>query len=188
MPNECLRLPRLLSLTHPYPSLDRFVMEGFLEIKLPMWQRMLVTRCVALIPAVVVAIGTENHPTLSDQLDQWLNILQSVQLPFALLPVLSFTSQAAIMGIHKNGFAMNAVCTLLALVVFVINVTLVVQFVGDDSSPVPHESWFYAVVGLFGCVYFGFIGYFSRGDLRRLFCREQGDDEKSAPLLNGGLT
>ena len=49
----------------------------------------MVTRSVAVVPAIVVAIVAHGH---LDSLDEWLNVLQSVQLPFALLPVLLFTS------------------------------------------------------------------------------------------------
>lgn len=73
----------------------QFVMEGFLDIKLPIWQRVMITRAVAIAPALVVVFLSAH--TLTD-LDNWLNILQSVQLPFALIPTLKFCSSKQIMG------------------------------------------------------------------------------------------
>ena len=45
---------------------------------------------------------TESNAALADSADQWLNILQSIQLPFALLPVLHFTSNPKVMGRFAN--------------------------------------------------------------------------------------
>lgn len=80
----------------------QFVMEGFIRLKvcyyyscgynivqLSPWKRLMITRGVAILPAVIVALFAQNN---LDSLDEWLNVLQSVQLPFALLPVLYATS------------------------------------------------------------------------------------------------
>ncbi|CAM9522065.1 unnamed protein product, partial [Heterosigma akashiwo] len=76
----------------------QFVFEGFLRIPIPRWLSVLVTRCVALVPALLVAVGSMSNPVLSDVLQQWLNILQSIQLPFALFPLLFFLASPKIMG------------------------------------------------------------------------------------------
>ena len=78
------------------------VMEGFLDWKVAAWKRLAVTRAVALVPSMLVAIATSNHENTSDSVDEWLNILQSVQLPFALLPLLYFTNSEKVMGKFKN--------------------------------------------------------------------------------------
>lgn len=68
------------------------------------WRSLALTRSIALVPALFVALATQSWPRISDDVDQWLNILQCVQLPFALLPVLNFTSQGKLMGEqNKNG-------------------------------------------------------------------------------------
>ncbi len=53
----------------------------------------------ALVPALVVAIMFHNDETASDSLSEWLNVLQSVVLPFAVLPLLHFCSSEQVMGI-----------------------------------------------------------------------------------------
>ena len=50
----------------------QFVMEGFLDLKLPVWQRALLTRSIALVPALTVCFVNEKSLT---HLDFWLNIL-----------------------------------------------------------------------------------------------------------------
>merc|ERR1711871_1917678 len=88
----------------------QFVMEGFTGIKWSKWKRTAITRCAAIIPAMIVAssVGSDtssSDPTGSAQLsymNEWLNVVQSVQLPFALLPVLKFTDSREVMGAFRN--------------------------------------------------------------------------------------
>ena len=69
----------------------QFVMSGFLDMQVSQWQRISITRSVALVPTLLVSLlyrqpgGTE-----LDTLNEWLNVLQSMQIPFALLPVHPF--------------------------------------------------------------------------------------------------
>jgi len=143
----------------------QFVMEGFLELKLPAWKRVMFTRTIALGPAVLVALASSSDSTAGDTLDQWLNILQSVQLPFALLPVLHFTSQNRIMGDFKNGRIVKAIVWILAVAVVVINIYLIASFLTNPSNPTPRTWWFYTFVLILAFFYFVFIGYIIKGDV-----------------------
>ncbi|PIO71754.1 metal ion transporter, metal ion transporter family [Teladorsagia circumcincta] len=69
----------------------QFAMEGFVQIKLPQWKRILVTRSLAMAPTLLVTVfsGGIQHIT---GLNDFLNCVQMVQLPFALIPVLTFVS------------------------------------------------------------------------------------------------
>jgi manganese transport protein len=76
------------------------VMEGFLEIKLPGWQRRLITRLMAIIPAVIVTFlygssGTSRLLVLSQ-------VVLSMQLSFAVFPLVAFTGDAKRMGPFVN--------------------------------------------------------------------------------------
>lgn len=67
----------------------QFVMQGFIELKVPAYLRVLITRSIAIVPAITVAfIGN------LDNFDGFLNILQAIQLPFALIPLLKFSANA----------------------------------------------------------------------------------------------
>jgi len=78
----------------------QIVMEGFLDIRLKPWLRRLITRAIAIIPAVlVIAIAGESKVT-------WLIIFSQVvlsfQLPFAVIPLVQFTSDRKKMGAFTN--------------------------------------------------------------------------------------
>ena len=66
-------------------------MSGFLNFKMAPWKRSCVTRTVAIVPTLVVAVVFQASHKL-DQLNQLLNILQSIMLPFAIIPVNSNTA------------------------------------------------------------------------------------------------
>jgi NRAMP (natural resistance-associated macrophage protein)-like metal ion transporter len=61
-------------------------MSGFLNFKMAPWKRSCVTRTVAIVPTLVIAVVFQASHKL-DQLNQLLNILQSIMLPFAIIPV-----------------------------------------------------------------------------------------------------
>ena len=65
----------------------QFVMGGFLNLKVSKWKRIAITRSAAIGPTLLVALAFRNQDTKLDSLNEWINVLQSVQLPFALIPV-----------------------------------------------------------------------------------------------------
>lgn len=75
----------------------QYVMNGFMRFKMPIWIRTLITRLIALGPALIIAIMQAYIPSFSEA-NEWLNVLQSVQLPFAVLPLLHFSMKESIMG------------------------------------------------------------------------------------------
>jgi manganese transport protein len=72
------------------------VMEGFLNIRLPDWQRRLLTRCLALIPAMVTVIVLGDLGI--NKLLVFSQVLLSLQLPFAAIPLVWLCSQPKLMG------------------------------------------------------------------------------------------
>jgi manganese transport protein len=74
----------------------QIVMEGFLDIRLAPWLRRLITRGIAIIPAVIgVALAGDSGATQLLVLSQ---VVLSLQLPFAVLPLVAFTSSRRLMG------------------------------------------------------------------------------------------
>ena len=73
----------------------QFVMEGFLNFKLPVYKRVLLTRAVAIVPALTVVFMNADNLT---NLDNILNVSQAVLLPFALIPLLKFVGSKKVMG------------------------------------------------------------------------------------------
>merc|ERR1719401_1378697 len=81
------------------------------------------------------AVAAASWGPLADSVGQWLNVLQSVQLPFALLPVLIYTDSSRIMGAYRNSRFLSSICWLLAGVVMLANAYLVIDFVTYRKSP-----------------------------------------------------
>jgi manganese transport protein len=101
------------------------VMEGFLEIKLPGWLRRLITRLLAIIPAVVVTAlyggaGTAKLLVLSQ-------VVLSMQLSFAVFPLVAFTSDRRRMGPFVNPGWLRAAAWASAILIAGLNGWLLVQ-------------------------------------------------------------
>jgi natural resistance-associated macrophage protein len=125
----------------------QIIMGGCLSLQIAPWKRVAFTRIFALGPALLVALSTYSNQRLFNSVNEYLNVLQSVQLPFAMLPVLHFTASRKRMGRFRSGRKWMGLSVSLALLVISINVTLVVQFVEDFSAPAA------ACVALYGCAY-----------------------------------
>jgi manganese transport protein len=77
------------------------VMEGFLDWKIKPWLRRLITRLVAIVPAVLV-IGIKGDGSVTDLL-VLSQVVLAMQLPLAMLPLLYFTSSRKLMGQYRSG-------------------------------------------------------------------------------------
>lgn len=104
----------------------QIVMEGFLNIRLPPWLRRLITRLIALVPAVIVCLmygekGTGELLILSQ-------VILSLQLPFAVIPLVMFTSNKKLMGAHKIHWGFAATAWFVATVIVVLNCKLLWDF------------------------------------------------------------
>uniref|UniRef100_A0A8C5H8K1 Natural resistance-associated macrophage protein 2-like n=1 Tax=Gouania willdenowi TaxID=441366 RepID=A0A8C5H8K1_GOUWI len=74
----------------------QFVMEGFLNLRWSRFARVLLTRSIAITPTLLVAIFQDvQHLT---GMNDFLNVLQSLQLPFALIPILTFTMKITVLS------------------------------------------------------------------------------------------
>lgn len=81
----------------------QFIMGGFLNLRLKKWLRSLITRSFAIVPTMIVALVFNGSEAMLDVLNEWLNVLQSVQIPFALIPLLCLVSKEQVMGVFKIG-------------------------------------------------------------------------------------
>jgi manganese transport protein len=78
------------------------VMEGFMRWRIQPWLRRLITRSLAILPAIFV-IGLRGESSVTDLLTM-SQVVLALQLPFAMFPLLSFTSSRSRMGQWKNGW------------------------------------------------------------------------------------
>jgi len=103
----------------------QIVMEGFLDIRLRPWVRRLITRAIAIIPAVIVSImfgesGTAKLLVLSQ-------VILSLQLSFAVIPLVQFTGERAKMGEFTNAGWLKALAWTVAVVIASLNAWLLFQ-------------------------------------------------------------
>lgn len=105
----------------------QIVMEGFLSIRLKPWIRRLITRAIAIVPTVIVTAlygesGTAQLLVLSQ-------VVLSLQLPFAVVPLVAFTSDKAKMGAFANPAWLKWTAWLVSAVIIVLNVKLLFDWV-----------------------------------------------------------
>jgi len=105
----------------------QIVMEGFLNIRLRPWLRRLITRGIAIVPAAIVAIFYGERGTA--QLLILSQVILSLQLSFAVYPLVAFTSDRAKMGAFVNATWLKVVAWTTALVIAALNAWLLVQSV-----------------------------------------------------------
>jgi manganese transport protein len=103
----------------------QIVMEGFLNIRIRPWLRRLLTRGIAIIPAIIITVisgekGTTNLLILSQ-------VVLSLQLSFAVFPLVMFTSDKLKMGEFVNGLTVKCLAWFVAVVIASLNAWLLVQ-------------------------------------------------------------
>ncbi|KAI6688016.1 hypothetical protein NL676_024844 [Syzygium grande] len=106
----------------------QFIMGGFLNLRLKKWLRALITRSFAIVPTIIVAVVFNTSEASLDVLNEWLNVLQSMQIPFALIPLLTLVSKEQVMGIFKIGPTLQRVAWAVASLVMMINGYLLLDF------------------------------------------------------------
>ncbi|SAL76407.1 manganese transport protein MntH [Caballeronia peredens] len=100
----------------------QIVMEGFLRLRIPNWARRLITRGIAIVPVIVVtAIYGEKGTAQLLVLSQ---VILSMQLPFAVIPLVRFVSDRRKMGVFVISRWTAALAWLVAAVIVVLNVKL----------------------------------------------------------------
>ncbi|XP_013115420.1 protein Malvolio isoform X2 [Stomoxys calcitrans] len=131
----------------------QFSMEGFLNLQWPRWRRVLFTRLIAIIPTFFLAFYSRMEDLT--HLNDILNAVMSLQLPFAAIPTIAFTSCSAIMGEFVNGVGNKIVSILLTILVIAVNLYFVITQVEALSI----EGGVLAVVCIFSILYLLFNLY-----------------------------
>ena len=104
----------------------QIIMEGFLNLKIPAWLSRLGTRLFAIVPAVIVTIIAGQRGT--DELLLLSQVILSMQLPFAIFPLIQFTSNERLMGDLKNGKVVNSLAWFIGLLITGLNIYLLTTF------------------------------------------------------------
>jgi len=103
----------------------QIVMEGFLNIRLPAWLRRLITRLIAIIPAVIVTAVAGERGT--GQLLILSQVILSMQLSFAVVPLVMFTSDKAKMGAFVSPRWVQVLAWAVAILIGSLNAWLLIE-------------------------------------------------------------
>ena len=133
----------------------QFIMEGFLDMKVKPAMRTFISRSFSLVPALIVALETPGNPGGMDNLNEWLNIVQSFQLPFAILPALYFASNADLNGRWATAGKTLWLCWFMAIVVLGSNGYQIVITAGD----LPNTWYTWVIFSIILTAYIGLVGY-----------------------------
>jgi manganese transport protein len=106
----------------------QIVMEGFLNLRIRPWLRRLITRAIAIVPAAIVAIIYGESGTA--KLLVFSQVILSLQLSFAVFPLVRFTSDRVKMGEFANSLPLRVAAYSVATIIAALNVWLLVQTIG----------------------------------------------------------
>ncbi|XP_072971714.1 metal transporter Nramp2-like [Typha angustifolia] len=110
----------------------QFIMGGFLNLRLKKWMRALITRSFAIVPTIIVALCFDTDGPTMDILNESLNVLQSVQIPFALIPLITLVSKEQVMGAFRIGSVTKLISWVVVVFLIIINGYLLLDFVSAE--------------------------------------------------------
>jgi manganese transport protein len=111
----------------------QIVMEGFLNLRFKPWLRRLATRLVAIVPALISIIWFGENSTSG--LLIFSQVILSLQLSFAVVPLVMFTSNRRLMGEFVNPLWLKVLSCLVALIIIILNVWLLLQSISGWLFP-----------------------------------------------------
>ncbi|EJD75134.1 natural resistance-associated macrophage protein isotype II [Loa loa] len=133
----------------------QFVMEGFLQIRWPRWKRVLVTRSITIVPALLLALRINSMRDLTGMNDL-LNCVQMLQLPFALIPAVTFTSSAKVMLDFRNSRFFQVSALVVSCIVIFINLFFFTDYITEELG----NAWYIWVILLIPSIaYLIFVCY-----------------------------
>ena len=133
----------------------QFVMEGFLDLHWSRWKRVLLTRAIAIAPTLSLAVSVDSIQDLTGMNDL-LNCLMSLMLPFALLPLMIFSASEKVMKSFRTKAFSQITLWFLSAAVICINLSFVSIYV---HNTLPNVWYVYLLLGVFFLFYVSFILY-----------------------------
>jgi manganese transport protein len=117
----------------------QIVMEGYLHLRIAPWLRRIITRLLAVVPAIIV-ISTMGESATGDML-VLSQVILSMQLGFAIIPLLHYVSDSRRMGKYAIGFWAKLGGWVSTAIIVGLNVNLVVQQVGGWLESAGPNAW-----------------------------------------------
>lgn len=117
----------------------QIVMEGYLNLRIQPWLRRLITRLIAIIPAllVIVIYGEEETGALLI----FSQVILSLQLGFAIIPLIHFVSDKQKMGVFVIGLPVRIAAWVIASIIVALNVKLVLDMLGEWLTTLGEDAY-----------------------------------------------
>ena len=157
----------------------QIIMEGFLNLRMRPWLRRIITRGIALVPAVIVIALAGDSGVY--QLLILSQVVLSLQLPFATIPLIHFTSDSQKMGPFANRAWVKVVAWGIAAVIVALNLKLVFDELTGWLGHSPAWTWVLAMLVL--TLVLAVLGYITFGPLFRPGRRWEGAITTDAHLV-----
>ena len=133
----------------------QIIMEGYLSLRVNPWIRRLITRLLAIIPALIVIIiyGEKNV----DALLVFSQVILSLQLGFAIIPLIHFVSDKKTMG----NFAINTITKIVAWIIAAVLVFLNLKMITNEASPtfLADALWPKIILSIIGILFLALLLY-----------------------------
>lgn len=131
---------------------SQFILEGFMNIRIKMWIRRLVTRVVSIAPAFLITLAAGDQ---SAAIIENAQVVVNFAVPFTLIPILKFTSSSEKMGQHRLSQPFQGVLWAMLFLVSALNIGSAVQIFTDP----PFEQYSTPVLFALLIPYLAIIGY-----------------------------
>ncbi|WP_203637557.1 Nramp family divalent metal transporter [Levilactobacillus wangkuiensis] len=108
----------------------QIIMEGFINLKMPLWAQRLITRLLSVTPVIIFAIIYHGNEAKIENLLTLSQVFLSIALPFAMIPLVMFTSSKKLMGEFANRTWSRILGWIIAVILIILNIYLILNTVG----------------------------------------------------------
>lgn len=105
----------------------QIIMEGFINLKMPLWAQRLITRLLSVTPVIIFAVIYHGNEAKIENLLTLSQVFLSIALPFAMIPLVIFTSSKSLMGEFVNKTWVKVLGWIIAVILIILNVYLILQ-------------------------------------------------------------
>ena len=108
----------------------QIIMEGFIRLRVPLWVQRLVTRLLSVAPVLIFAIYYHGDEAKIENLLTFSQVFLSVALPFAVIPLVMYTSSKKLMGEFANRQWVKLCAWIATIILILLNIYLILQTLG----------------------------------------------------------
>lgn len=112
----------------------QIVMEGFINLRMPLWMRRVVTRLLAIVPVIICVILYGGRESAVEDLLLYTQVFLSIALPISIIPLTIYTSDKKIMGRFANPTWMKILAWIIAIVLTLLNLFLIYSTLTGANS------------------------------------------------------